>query len=371
MKNFIYISLIAIAFTACSSADSGNKKAELEKLKKESATLRDKIMKLEAEIASSGKGDVQSTQVSITSVQPQPFRHFIEVQAKVEGDENISVSPQVPGTITRVNVQAGQHVSKGTVLAEIDNATYVKGLDELQSGRDFANTIYQKQKALWDQKIGTEIQYLTAKNNLENLDKKIATVREQIDMTRIKSPIDGTVDEVDFKVGQAVAPGMPGMRVVNFSNLKVKAEVAESYISKVKKGDDVVIEFPDLGKSINTKLTYSSKVINQLNRTFTVEIAVNPKDIELHPNMIAVVRIVDYKADNAIVLPVNTVQVNSEGSYVLLATGTKEKAQAKKQNVQTGKNYNGMTEIVSGLKPGDPVITSGFQNIVDGQNVSF
>lgn len=367
MKKLIYIAFVAVAFAACSDSKSGDKKAELDKLKTEEAALRDKIMKLESELGANKKDAGNVIDVLVTNVKTQKFQHFIQVQAKVDGDENISVSPQMAGTISRVNVKVGDKVSKGTVLAQLDDQMYSKGVDELESARDFANTVYKKQKALWDQKIGTEIQYLTAKNNLESVDKKLATLREQLDMSRIKSPINGTVDAVDFKVGQAVAPGMPGLRVVNFANLKVKAEVAEAYISKVKKGDDVVVSFPDLGKTINTKVSYSGKVIDPLNRTFNVEIGMNSKDVDLHPNMVAVISIADYSSDNVVVLPLSAVQNTPEGSYVFVAQGKV----ARKRTIVTGRNYNGTVEVKEGLKADDPVITTGYQNLVDGQAIKY
>ncbi len=372
MKQLVYIAFTVLAFTACSSNNAGDKKAELEKLKKQESELHEKIVKLAAEIGdSAAKSNGQIIDVAITTVSNQNFSHQIDVQATVDGDENVSVSPETMGTISRVNVKVGDKVSKGTVLAEIENQTYQKGLDELQNSRDFINTLYQKQKALWDQKIGTEIQYLTAKNNLESIDRKISTTRQQLDMTKIKSPINGTVDAMDFKLGQAVSPGLPGVRVVNFSKLKVKAEVAEAYISKVKTGDIVEINFPDLGKTITAKLTYAGKVIDPLNRTFKVEVDMNTKEVDLHPNMVAVLKISDYKVNNAVVLPLNVVQTTEDGSYVFIADGTKDKATASKRIVVIGRNYNGLIEIKEGIKAGEPVVTTGFQNLVDGQPIKF
>lgn len=372
MKQLCYIAFTLLVFSACSSNDSSDKKTQLEKLKKQETEIHDKVLKMEAELGnSSDSSSRQIIDVAITNVASQNFSHQIDVQAKVDGDENVSVSPETMGTVTRINVKAGDKVSKGTVLAELDNLTYQRGLDELQNSHDFLNTLYTKQKALWDQKIGTEIQYLTAKNNLEAIDRKIATTRQQLDMTKIKSPINGIVDAMDLKIGQAVSPGSQGVRVVNFSKLKVKGEVAEAYISKVKKGDIVEINFPDLNKSISSKLTYAGKVIDPLNRTFNVEVEVNPKEVDLHPNMIAILRIADYRAENSLVLPISVVQTTEDGSYVFIAEGTKEKAVARKRTVVIGKNYNGIIEIKEGLKVGEPVVTTGYQNLVDGQPIKF
>lgn len=368
MKNFAYI-LLTIAFlSSCSSDELTKKKSELAGLKSQETEIKSKIATLEKEIAKlSGTKTTAPHEVAVTNISTATFSHFIEVQARVDGDENIAVSAEVPGTVNKINVKVGDHVTKGSVLAELDNQTYLKSLDELQNAREFANTLYLKQKSLWDQKIGTEVQYLQAKNSLESIDRKIATVREQLAMTKIKAPITGTVDAMEIKVGQMFAPGMPGVRVVNLDELKVKAEVAEAYISKVKKGDDVEVNFPDINQSINAKISYSGKVIDPLNRTFNVEISLNQKSVELHPNMVAIIKIADYVAKDAFVLPASVVQTTPEGSYVFIAEGKT----AKKQTVIIGKNYKGQVEVTGGLNTGDPVITTGYQDLVDGQPIKL
>lgn len=371
MKNLIYLLIATTFLISCSQGNSNDKKAELEKLRKEEAVIRDKIRKLQAEIAVTDTTLRQVREVSITEVKPAYFRHYIEVQGKVDGDENVTVSADVPGTITKVNVSAGDKVKKGTVLATLDNEVYSRNMEELRSQRDFAKTLYLKQKALWDQKIGTEVQYLSAKNNLDALDRKMATVREQLAQTLITSPINGTVDAVNIKIGQAVAPGIPAFRVVNFNKLKVKAEVAEAFISKIHQGDMVDIHFPDLKKTITTEIAYSGQAIDPLNRTFNVEVELGPDEEDLHPNMIAVLKIADYEKDSSVTLPVNVVQTTPEGSYVFLATNRGGKMIAQKRNVQVGRNYNGMLEITQGLKSGEPVITSGFQDLADGQPIKL
>lgn len=371
MKNLLYL-LIASAFiVSCGQSGSTDKKAELEKLRKEEAAIREKIRTLQAELSAGDSTSKQVREVSVTEVKPQLFSHFIEVQGKVDGDENVNVNPEVPGTVMKVNVRAGDKVNKGTVLASLDNAVYLKNLEELQSQRDFANTIYMKQKALWDQKIGTEVQYLSAKNNLDALDRKLSTVREQVAQTYIKSPITGTVDAVNIKIGQTVAPGFPAFRVVNFSKLKVKAEVAEAFIAKIKKGDAVEIKFPDANRYLTTKIDYSGQSIDPLNRTFNVEVFLDGTEKDLHPNMIAVMKIADYVKDSTITLPVKVVQTTPEGSYVFLASNRSGKMIAEKRPVSVGRNYNGILEITSGLNGGEPVITSGFQDLADGQPIKL
>ncbi len=368
----IFVFIIGTLIISCSNSGSGDKKAELVNLKKEQAAIQEKINKLELELAASDTGSNSGAkEIIVTKAALKPFIHYIEVQAKVDGDENVIVSSEVPGTITKINVQVGEQVSKGTILAELDAAATLKAIEEAQNQLDFSNTLYMKQKSLWDQKVGSEVQYLTAKNNYESGVKRMATLKEQLAMTKIKSPIKGTVDAVDIKIGQSVQPGMPYLRVVNLSSLKVKAEVAEAYVSKVKKGNEALIVFPDAGKEITSNLSYSGNVIDPLNRTFRVEVALGNKVSDLRPNMVAQLKIVDYKSLRAISVPINLIQTGDEGQYLFVAEGNKGKSTSHKRIVKTGITYNGVVEIISGLNEGDQIITTGYQDLVEGQALNF
>jgi membrane fusion protein, multidrug efflux system len=372
MKNIFILLFAASVVASCSSGNgSTDKKAELEKLKKESAEIQTKIAKLEAEISPVDSIDLAKKQVAITVMQPQLFEHYIEVQAKVDGDENVAVAPEAHGTVMRINVEPGDRVSKGTILAELDAATTQRGLDEAQNQLDFATTLFQKQKSLWDQKVGSEVAYLQKKSEYEAALRRVATLREQLDLSKIKSPINGTVDAVDIKVGQTIQAGTPSIRVVNMSNLKVKAEVAEAFVSKVKTGNEVKIVFPDINHEIKTKLSYSGKVIDNLNRTFKVEAALSPKETNLHPNMVAVLKIVDYKTPSAFSVPVNVIQTNGDESYLYVLENNGKKSIAKKRVIKTGQSYNGTVEITEGLKEGDKVITTGYQDLLDNESVKL
>jgi len=371
MKNFFSLIFIAATIVSCSNAPAGDKRAELDALKKEQAELKSKIAKLEEELS---KGDSTRSKVKIvsaTEMLPQVFNHFIEVQAKVEGDEDVTLSAEMPGTVTSVLVKPGDKVSKGQVLATLDDRAIHQQLDAMKANVDMAVTMFNRQKNLWDQKIGSEVQFIQAKTQKESIEKQYASLQEQWDMTRIKSPINGTVDLVNIKVGSAVAPGLTSMRVVNLSNMKVKAEIAESYISKVKKGNDVIIYFPDMGKEINTKLGYSGQAINPLNRTFNVEIRLDSKAGEFHPNQVAILKIADYTSSNVYVVPVGAVQKSSDGEFVYVASTQNGKTIAKRKTVTSGLTYNGFAEIRTGLEPGDKVITVGYQNVIEGDLISI
>src|SRR6185437_7425038 len=230
---------IATLMMACGTPD---KKAELEKLKKEKSTLEGKIATLEDALAKSDTTKKEkSVEVVAAALVPQTFRTYIEIQGRIDADENVALSTEMPGTITKINVKVGDQVTKGQVLAETDARATQQQIQDLQTNLDLAKQVYDRQKNLWDQKIGTEIQYLQAKTTKESLENKIGSMQEQIRMSKIISPINGTVDMVNIKVGQSVMPGLNAITVINFSNLKVKADVAESYANRVKTGNEVQV----------------------------------------------------------------------------------------------------------------------------------
>lgn len=372
MKKIFTLVLIAAVAIACNKSGSTDKKSELENLKKQQAELKDKIAKLEAEMMlTDSSGNSKGKMVAVTAVQPKQFMHYIEVQAKVEGDEDVNLSPEMPGTVTAVLVRAGDHVIKGQVLATLEDKALRQQVDAMKSQMDMAVTMFNRQKNLWDQKIGSEVQFIQAKTQKESMEKQYAAIQEQWDMTRIKSPINGTVDEVDIKVGSSAAPGFTAMRVVNLSSLKVKGEIAESFISKVKNGNEVILFFPDDGKEVKTKLSYAGQAINKLNRTFNVEVRLNPKDGSFHPNQVCVLKIADYSTPNAFIVPVGAVQRSSDGEFVYVTATENGKTVAKRKTVESGITYNGMTEIKGGLTTGDQVITLGYQNVVEGDPVKL
>ena len=366
-----FLLLTTLLFSCAKQSDRDAKKAELDKLKKEQADLKEKILKLESELSAGDSTVEKSKLVGITEMLPAPFSHYIEIQAKVEGDQDITVSSESAGNVTSIAVQAGDRVSKNQLLATIDDKIIRQGISELQTQLDLATQVYSRRKNLWDQKIGSEIDFLSAKATKEALDHRMASLQEQLDLTRIKSPIDGIVDEVILKVGQTVAPGMPAMHVVNLSALKVKGEVAESFISHVNKGDDAILYFPDEHKEVNVKLDYSGNRINPVNRTFNVEVRLNSKQGDFRPNMIAIMKIVDYKNANAFTIPLTAVQKSGDGEFVYVASEEKGKLIAKRKTVQTGLIYNGVAEIKSGIEKGDKVITSGYLNVVEGDEIEL
>lgn len=362
--------LVAALLAAC-GGESSDKTAQLAQLKDQKAKIEAEIAALEKEIGSTNGTEKRIKTVNLAELTPGIFRHYIDLQGRVDAEENVAVTSKMPGALTRIYVKNGDAVKKGQLLAQVDDGVMLKNLAELEHQLKTAEDIYTRQKSLWDQKIGTEVQYIQAKSQKESLENSIATLKENWSQTRIYAPISGTVDMVVLKTGQAISPGIPLCNIINLSDLKVVGEVTEAYASKVRKGDEVVVFFPDLKKEINTRVSYVSKSINLNTRTFTVECSL-PGSPDYRANMIAVMKIIDYQNPNALVVPVNLVQTAEDGEFVLVAEKTGEKeATAKKVMVKQGSNYNGSVEIKSGLKKGDFVISTGFQDVNNGETVAF
>ena len=370
--NILLAIVVAGLLVACSTASNDDKKIQLEELKAQQAKLSTEVKKLEEEI---NKGNpttvkVKAKDVAVEQLTPRPFDYYIQTQGAVEAVDNILVGTRTMGVISKVFVKEGDIVSTGQTLAQIDNSLIVRNIEEMKSGLELARTVYERQKNLWDQKIGTEVQYLQAKNNKVNLEKRLATMNEQLDMSRIKSPINGSVDEVSLKIGQNASPGLPAFRVVSNDKLKMKANVSEAYVTAIKKGDKVSLTFSDISKTIEAPVTFVARTINPLSRTFAVEVAL-PSNEELRPNMTGVLRIIFKSVPSAIVVPVNVVQDVNGQKIVYTAELEGNQMVAHKKVVEVGGVYNNLAEIKSGLKAGDKIITVGFQGLNDGEFIKI
>jgi len=355
---------------------SSNKQTQLSKLREQQVVIADKIKALEIEIRAGQKDSLNPAKfklVGLKGVEINTFDHFVRVQGKLDGDQNAAVFADAPGTISSKFADVGQKVVKGQVLAQIDDQMYRSQMQGLETQYKFATDMFDKQKRLWDQKIGSEVQYLTSKTSKEGLEKQIASLKQQIDKFKIKSPIDGTIEECNIKVGGVVSPDprLAAYRVLAFKNLKVTAEVSEAYSARVKFGDKLVVLFPDINKQIVTKVDFVSKYINPVNRTFMIETKLPDGITDLKANMIAIIQINDYHTDKAIQVPMNVIQTDQVGSYVYVVR-PKDKFQAAfKQPVTLGNSYNGLAEVLQGLSAGDKVISVGYQELVDGEYVRF
>ncbi|MFC2101581.1 efflux RND transporter periplasmic adaptor subunit [Bacteroidota bacterium] len=368
MRNLFLLLGVILFLASCGGSE--DKEAKLEQLKKDRDNLSMEIMKLEKEIYPDG--NIKTMTVRIDTLHEKPFNHYIEVQGRIDGNKNIGVSPRTPGVVNKILVKEGDYVSEGEVLAELDAAVLKQTLFELESQLDFAVEMYNKQKALWDQKIGSEVQYLTAKNNKESLENKIATIKDQVKMSKITAPIDGTIEEIPIKVGEMASPGFPAFRVVNFFKAKAVADVGEAYTNKIQTGDQVQVFLPDLDAEFDRKVSFSSKYIDPTNRTFVVEVELPNNHLIYRANMIAVMRIKDYYNPATIAIPQNYIQSSrNEGQYVFVAVEEEGKKIARKRNIKTGITYNGLTEVKSGLTGGDLIITAGYKDLYDGQAIDY
>jgi len=372
MKKIIYYSALIAFLVSCSQ--NTDKKAELEKLKTQHDQLATQIAQLEAEINPEGaKAEQKAITVKVTPSVECVFNHYIQVQGTVDGDQNIAVSPQMAGIVTAVYVTEGSPVKKGQVMADLDAQVLKQSLEEVNTQLALVSSIYEKQSALWDKKIGSEIQYLQAKNNKESLEKRVTTMKEQLKLAKIISPISGTVESVPLRVGQMASPGMPTstIRVINMNVAKISADVAETYASRIKDGNPCLVNFPDLGKDIETKLNFTSRFIDPTNRTFKVECKISSKDAELRANMIAYIKIKDYTNEKAFCIPANYIQSNQDGKFIYIAKQNGNSWVAERRIVKTGMDYDGVIEVLEGLTAGENIITAGFQNLNPGEIVVF
>jgi len=364
--NSTAVLLIAL-LTACSSKPE-NKADQLEVLKKQQAELSKKIDGLEKEIAKENPqaAKVKMKEVDVTALATRSFDHYVQTQGTIVAIDNIQMSAKSAGVVTQVFAREGENISKGQILAQVDNSLIVRGIDELKANLDLTNTVYERQKNLWAQKIGTEIQYLQAKNNKESLERRLATLQEQNEMTKIKSPITGTVEAVNIKVGENVAPGVPVFRVINTTDLKASAKVSESFITTIENGDKVNVSFPDLEKSIDAKVTFVGRNIDALTRSFPLEVKL-PSASFLRPNMTAVLRIIFHTEPVALCVPVNVVQDVNGQKIVYVAETDGQNLVARRKVVEVVGVYDNLAQIKSGLKVGDKIITVGYQGLNDGE----
>ena len=358
-----------MVLTAC-GGNSKDPKAELAKLKADQAATQAKIADLEAKTGAA-KADSASAAVpvSVLKVQPAQFKSYLEVQGRADFDQNSTVAARAAGTLTSVRVVRGDHVGRGQVLATIDASVLQANVAELRTRMDLARVVYEKQAGLWKQQIGTEIQYLQAKNNYEALQRNLGALNQQVALYNVVAPYAGTVDDVLPKLGEAVMPGAPVVKLVSGQGGKIVADVSEAYASSIKAGDKALVTIPDLSdKQFSSTVRNVSQSISATSRTFLVELRLDGQQAsQLRPNMVATVRIQNYARPTAIVVPVDVVQHDDQNAYVLVASQKGGHPVAEKRVVKTGQTYNGQQEITSGLKAGDAVISSGYQNLNEGQ----
>jgi membrane fusion protein (multidrug efflux system) len=380
MKKIILIFTVSAILFSCGgnentiTTDALIETKNVANIKAKRDLLQAEISKIDAALATLDVKTAQEALVSVLTVKDTVFNHYLEVQGNVNTKENILVQPEMPGTLVSLNVIAGQRVAKGQVLGRTDDGGMSQQLASIENQYALAKTTFERQKNLWDQKIGSEIQFLQAQTQMIGLQKSVLQMKAQLSKTLIKAPFTGVIDAVFVERGQVVAPSPQGlMRIVNLSNMYVSTEVPETYIGKLKVGSLVNVSLTSLGKTYQGRVRQVGNNINPANRSFGIEVSVpNPGNL-LRPNQVAKLQIIDYTKKNAIVVPTNTIQSNGDGTkFVYIANNVNGKtAVAKKVVVTTGQSSENVTEILSGIKTTDVIVTEGINTISDGTKLNF
>jgi RND family efflux transporter MFP subunit len=377
MKSLMQWTILAalLILTAC-GGDGNSVEAKKQALKdklKQLELIQAEIKGLEKDIAKLDPSFAKSlnTQVLVTTVpvSADKFEGFVEVQGTVKTDNNVILTAETAGVVRGVNVVEGQAVGAGQVLITQDSEVLQKNIAEVKTSLELAELTYKRQENLWSQKIGTELQFLQAKNTKESLEKRLQTLYAQARMANVVAPFSGVVDEVFIKRGQAAMPGQQLLRLVSANQVKVVADVSETYLSKVRRGDLVKILFPSLDRKVEAPISLIGQTINPDNRTFRIEAILSNPDNMLKPDLLAKIEIKNYQNQKALVVPTHLIQRDKAGEYVYVMMKEKDKNIAKKVRIKSGKTFQNKTEVAEGLKAEHVLIDEGFREVVEGSEV--
>lgn len=351
--------------------DLNDKKEFLKNKKAELRQLTALIEKTEGEIDALIPNDQKArTLVTTSKVALKDFERFVDIQATVEAEDMVAASSETGGRILQMSFQEGNTIRKGQLIAKIDLEQIDKQIAEVETTMTLAKDVYERQARLWKQNIGSELQYLEAKNNVERLEKSLETIRFQQTKANVYAPISGVIEVVNLKQGEMASPGMPILQILNTNKVKVVADIPETYLGKVKRGETVTIKFPALNQEIQAKISQLGRTIDPNNRTFEAEINLNNSKGIYKPNLLAAMLINDFQAKNVPVIPVEMVQQEVSGKdYVYIKTASEKGEVAKKIFVETGENYNGEVIIKSGLTGGEELIMEGARGLAENQLV--
>lgn len=386
MKKVIVLLIVTISLFSCGSGDQSVseiiKKRNLEEIraKKTEITLQQnqieaQLKSLDSAIAILGNEE-KFPLVNTLTAKKEVFNHYLELQGDVSTKQNVLIYPEMAGTLQKVYVKEGDRVSKGQLLATIDDGGMSSQLSQLKSQATLAKTTFERQERLWKQNIGSEIQYLQAKTNYESSENMVSQAERQLGKSSIRAPFSGIIDNVIKDQGTVVAPGQGSevFRLVNLSDMFIEVEVPETYLGSVVKGKEALVYFPVLGDSITTKIRETGNFINPSNRSFEVEIPVPNKEGKIKPNLTAKVNINDYTSKNAILIPTSIISENAEGEqYVFVAEepNSENEAVVKRIIITTGKTQGAKIEVLSGLEDGNLIIKEGARSVKDGQKVKI
>ncbi len=354
---------------------------DLAKIREKKATVEDKIQVLTEDIKllNSKISELDTNKkvplITVLSAKEEVFDHYLELQGAVQTKQNVLIYPEMPGLLTRIYVKEGQYVNKGQALAKIDDGGLANQLAQIEAQAALAETTYKRQERLWNQKIGSEIQYLQAKTNYEAQTNAVSQLRRQLAKSVITAPFSGVIDDVIKEQGTVVAPGMGSevFRIVNLKNMYIETDVPESYITSIKKGKNVEVEFPVLGEKLTSKIRQAGNFINPANRTFKVEVEVPNKEGNIKPNLTAKLKINDYSNEKAILIPQSIISENANGEqYVYVVEDIKDQiGKAKQTIITTGKTQGDIIEVLSGIESGTKIIDEGARSVKNGQEVKI
>ena len=379
MRKILLTAFLSLAILSCSKKENSDNIDDLISAKNPTA-LQTKKAALQADIAKIDEAlaslNIKKDEalVSVLTVKDTVFNHYLDIQGNVDTKENVLVQPEMPGTLTSLTVRAGQRVGKGQILGRVDDGGMSQQVASIETQYQLAKTTFERQKNLWNQKIGSEIQYLQAQTQMISLQKQVAQAKAQLAKTLIRAPFSGTIDEVFVERGEVVSASPQGlMRIVNLSQMYVSTTVPETYIGKLKVGTIVDVYLTSLGKTYKGKVRQVGNYINPNNRSFGIEVSIPNPDNLLRPNQVAKLKIIDYTNPKAISVPTNVVQEDGEGNkFVFTVSNSNGKTgTAKKVLVKVGKSSGNVTEIVSGLNADDIIVTEGVNAISEGMKLNF
>ncbi|MBT8196831.1 MAG: efflux RND transporter periplasmic adaptor subunit [Bacteroidia bacterium] len=367
-----YLSIVLIILVSACSSELEKKKTELKDLNTEMKDLKTEMQELQVvidtlqnQIALLDSAEIEVTGILVNSVivQPQLFEHYFEVTGIVNSDVDVTLSPEAPGTVKRILVKKGQRVSKGQLIAELNSTVGQSNIEEVESQLELAKIIYEKRKKLWDQNIGSEVEYLQAKTNYESLQKRLQATKSQVNLSAIYATASGTIEDIYTKQGELLSPGVPFASLVSLQNVYLEAEIPENYLGAIKKGDKVKVSVPGESEPRVLAISRVGNVINPGNRSFTVQIAIPNKDQSVKLNSICAVEVCDYKKDNSLVLPSYIIQQDAKGYFVYEIQKQADTENAIKTYVEIGPNNKGNTLVLTGIEKDDEIITDGYNEV--------
>src|SRR6056297_471564 len=373
MKKIIIPLAMVLALVSCKKEQSETEirkqinehKQEIREIENEISSLQEKLKQKDTE-----QGNQFKIPVFVKKLTPENFSHFIKANGSVEARKEAFISPETNGQIKIIHVEEGDKVKKGQLLVSLSTSVIRSNIKEVKTNLELASETYEKQKRLWEEKVGSEMQYLQAKNNKESLESRLETLKEQLEMAKIKAPYSGIVEKIFQKEGEMGNPGVQIIHLVNMKKLRINAEISEVYLRNIHKGDKVEISFPSYPEmKMDVPITRKGSVIDKESRTFIIEADINNYDRKIKPNQIAVVKVRDFSTDSALVVPSNTIKQDMKGDYVYIVKEKDGKSIAKKVYVKPGESYNNQT-VISGVQKGQRVITAGYTKVSNDMEVA-